>query len=138
MNVNDDFKKASVLMASRLETADFNSIVFAISRMANIVPEKYEAGKTDSKLFDTTEESVLYDKFTVQKSAVEKMITEKKYKEAFEMIASFKPVIDAYFNKVMVMAEDLKKKNNRLNMLTEIKQVFYKLADFSKIVVDRK
>ena len=138
MNVNDDFKKASVLMASRKETADFNSIVFAISRMANIVPEKYEAGKTDSKLFDTTEESVLYDKFTVQKSAVEKMITEKKYKEAFELIASFKPVIDAYFNKVMVMAEDLKKKNNRLNMLTEIKQVFYKFADFSKIVVDRK
>ena len=138
MNVNDDFNKACVLMEDRKDTLDFNAIVFAISRMANIVPAKHEAGKTDKTFFDTPEEGVLYDKFTAEKSAVEKMITEKKYKEAFEKIAAFKPAIDEYFNKVMVMAEDAKKKNNRLNMLTEIKEVFCKLADFSKIVVDRK
>ena len=138
MNVNDDFNKALVLMEDRKDTLDFNAIVFAISRMANIVPAKHEAGKTDKTLFDTPEEGALYDKFTAEKSAVEKLITEKKYKEAFEKIAAFKPAIDGYFNKVMVMAEDAKKKNNRLNMLTEIKDVFYKLADFSKIVVDRK
>jgi glycyl-tRNA synthetase beta chain len=138
MNINDDFKKAEMFMEDRKDTKDFNAIVFAVSRMANIVPAKYETGKTDRSLFDAPEEGVLYDKFTAEKNAVENMIIEKRYKEAFDRIASFKPAIDEYFNKVMVMAEDITKKNNRLNMMAEIRDVFYKLADFSKIVVDRK
>lgn len=138
MNINDDFNKANVLMEYRKDTLDFNSIVFAVSRMANIVSAKHTVGNTDKSLFDTPEEGALYEKFIKEKSFVEKTIADKKYKEAFDKISSFKPVIDEYFNKVMVMAEDEKKKNNRLNMLTEIKDVFYKLADFSKIVVDRK
>jgi glycyl-tRNA synthetase beta chain len=138
MNIVDDFNRAQVLMDDRKDTKDFNGIVFAVSRMANIVPAKYEPGKTDRVLFEAPEEGVLYDKFSAEKTCVEKLIAEKKYRQAFETIASFKPSIDEYFNKVMVMDEDIKKKTNRLNMLAEIKDVFYKLADFSKIVVDRK
>jgi glycyl-tRNA synthetase beta chain len=138
MNIVDDFNRAQVLMDDRKDTKDFNGIVFAVSRMANIVPAKYEPGKIDRVLFEAPEEGVLYDKFSAEKTCLEKLIAEKKYKQAFETIASFKPSIDEYFNKVMVMDEDIKKKTNRLNMLAEIKDVFYKLADFSKIVVDRK
>ncbi len=138
MNVNDDFNKALIFMEDRKDTKDFNAIVFAVSRMANIVPAAHVPGKIDKALFDTPEEGALYDMFIAEKNAVEKMITEKKYKDAFDKIAAFKPAIDGYFNKVMVMADDAGKKNNRLNMLSEIRDAFYKLADFSKIVVDRK
>jgi glycyl-tRNA synthetase beta chain len=138
MNINDDFNKANMFVEDRKDTKDFNAIVFSISRMANIVPPKHDAGKTDKAFFDAAEEGALYEKFIAEKSVIEKMILEKKYKEAFNSIAAFRPFIDDYFNKVMVMAEDAKKKNNRLNMMAEIRDVFYKLADFSKIVVDRK
>jgi glycyl-tRNA synthetase beta subunit len=36
------------------------------------------------------------------------------------------------------MDKDINKKNNRLNMLSEIKGAFYAFADFSKLVIDRK
>ena len=64
-------------------------------------------------------------------------IEKKSFSPAYENIASFKGEIDKYFEKVLVMDKDEIKKNNRLNMLFEIKEVFYQFADFSKLVIDR-
>jgi glycyl-tRNA synthetase beta chain len=138
LNVLDDFNKSSILMAARKSTGNFNDIIFAISRVANIVPPKHTAGKADASLFDTAEEGYLYSKFSAEKNNIEGLISGKKYSEAFEAISAYKPLIDAYFEKVTVMAQDPEKQKNRLNTLVEIRDVFYRLADFSKIVIDRK
>jgi len=41
--------------------------------------------------------------------------------------------VDAFFEKVLVMAEDPRLKKNRLTLLARISQTFFKMADFSKI-----
>ncbi len=138
LNVLDDYKKAMVFMGKRKEEKSFNDIAFAVSRVANIIPPKHAVAKPDAAAFELAEEKALYEKFSAEKTAVENMCRDKKHAEAFGAVAAFKPLIDAYFEKVTVMSKDEKIKNNRLNTLAEIRDVFYKLADFSKLVIDRK
>ena len=138
LNLLDDHNRAAMLCEKRKSSGNFNDIIFAISRVANIVPPKYDAGRVDEKMFELSEERALYAKFTAEKAGIEGLISGRKYAEAFDAITAFKPLIDAYFEKVTVMAQDLNRQKNRLNTLVEIRDVFYRLADFSKIVIDRK
>jgi glycyl-tRNA synthetase beta chain len=49
---------------------------------------------------------------------------------------SLKEPIDKYFDDVLVMAEDENIRLNRLSMLWEIRDLFFKIADFSKMRVE--
>lgn len=132
-----NMKKANVLMNAR-KRLDFNDIIFAISRINNIIPDKFDAGEIKEEYFEFSEEKKLYDKFLGNKNILENKINQKDFESAFNLIASFKPEIDNYFNKVLVNTDDNIKRKNRLNMLFNIRQEFIKFADFSKIVIDRK
>jgi len=138
MNMLDDLKKAGALAEARKTEKTFNDFAFSMSRIANIVPPKHEINSVDKELFDTPEETGLYAKFENEKGAIASMLKEKNYTGALAALVSFKLAIDAYFEKVLVMDKDINKKNNRLNMLAEIKGAFYAFADFSKLVIDRK
>jgi glycyl-tRNA synthetase beta chain len=48
-------------------------------------------------------------------------------------IASLSEPVDAFFEGAMVMAEDMKIRNNRLSLLRNIADLFELFADFSKI-----
>ena len=52
------------------------------------------------------------------------------------MLASLKTPIDAFFNGVMVMAEDAAIRRNRLALLVRVRNLFRQYADFSKIQVE--
>jgi len=53
--------------------------------------------------------------------------------DALTELATLRGPVDTFFEKVMVMAEDPKVRENRLALLTGIARVFDKIADFSKI-----
>jgi glycyl-tRNA synthetase beta chain len=53
--------------------------------------------------------------------------------ELFELLIQGKPVIDAVFDTVMVMADDRAVRDNRLALLEGILRPFKTLLDFSKI-----
>jgi len=57
------------------------------------------------------------------------------YLAALTGIATLKGGVDAFFDKVMVMAEDDRLKTNRLALLTAISRLFSNIADFSRISV---
>lgn len=137
LKFSDNMKKASILMSARKKT-DFNDIIFAISRINNIIPDNYEKGEVKEEYFDSEEENILYNKFKLIKNDINEKIQNKNFEDVFNLISSFKPEIDNYFNKVLVNTDDQIKRKNRLNMLFEIKEEFTKFADFSKIVIDRK
>ncbi|MCE5300495.1 MAG: glycine--tRNA ligase subunit beta [Spirochaetia bacterium] len=139
LNLLDDWAKAQVLMdARKKDTTDFNDRIFALSRIANIIPQDFKPGAVDVKLFEDAEEKALYEKFSAEQSKLSELIKGKKNGEAFSVISGFKPAVDAYFGKVLVNAREEAKKNNRLSMLSQLKQAFGAFADFSRIVVDRK
>lgn len=137
LNMVDDSARTQVLAEAR-KAQDFNSIIFAVSRISNILPKGFTPVAVDASLFDSAEEKALYEKFLKNRAKIGDLIAKKEFAGCFAEIAGFKPEIDAYFNKVLVMDKDEKKKSNRLSVLSEIKNVFFAFADFSKIVIDRK
>jgi glycyl-tRNA synthetase beta chain len=48
-------------------------------------------------------------------------------------MTKMKKPIDEFFDKVMVMVEDEKVRNNRLALLDDIGKLFLRIADFSKL-----
>jgi glycyl-tRNA synthetase beta chain len=59
---------------------------------------------------------------------------QQKYREALEVTARLRPVIDAFFDKVMVMTPDDKLRRNRLALIARVLENFSRVGDFSEIV----
>jgi glycyl-tRNA synthetase beta chain len=58
-----------------------------------------------------------------------------RYTDAMEVLVSLKPAIDAFFEAVMVNADDPAIRTNRLSLLKDVDELFMSFADFSQIVV---
>ena len=61
-----------------------------------------------------------------------------RYKEALLKAAEIRPLVDKFFDDILVMAENEEIRNNRLSLLKEVSQLFTRFADFSKIVTEKK
>jgi glycyl-tRNA synthetase beta chain len=46
--------------------------------------------------------------------------------------------VDAFFDGVMVMADDAALRNNRLALLAQLRALFLQVADISQLVPDKK
>ena len=57
-----------------------------------------------------------------------------RYKDALQGIAGLRPEVDAFFDGVMVMAEEEDVRRNRLTLLANLLSEFSTIADFSEIV----
>jgi len=57
----------------------------------------------------------------------------RDYPAACRALANLRGPVDAFFDKVLVMAEDEKLRRNRLSLLVGISNTFLQMADFSKI-----
>ena len=100
------------------------NIVTAAKKKAHLI-----ADQVNTPLFEHDEERVLNETY-------EKFAPGESLKSYIEGLRALKPHIDAYFDKVMVMVEDEKVRANRLALLSKIDQLFSRIADFSKIVIE--
>ncbi len=55
----------------------------------------------------------------------------RDYTPALERLAALRPQVDAFFNEVMVMADDIAVKANRLALLAQLRALFMQVADIS-------
>lgn len=116
----------------------FEELSVAFKRVVNIAKEKPKA-KLNTKLFKDKSESNLYKSFSNTQKKTDKYLNNKSstseadYIKALNLIKTLKEPIDFFFDSVMVMDKDRKLKNNRLALLNEIKTLFFKISDFSKI-----
>ena len=56
---------------------------------------------------------------------------------ALEAIATLRDPVDAFFDGVMVNAEDTGLRHNRLNLLKDLRQLFLQVADISLLAVSK-
>ena len=63
------------------------------------------------------------------------ILEEKEYTDALTSLASLQGPVDNFFNDVMVMVDDKALRNNRLNLLRELRELFLQVADISKLAV---
>ena len=80
----------------------------------------------------------LYDAFRRLRSQVAALRQAYNYAEALRHIASLRPVVDNYFDVVLVNASDPAVRQNRLTLLAQLLQEVSTIADFSEIVAAPK
>jgi len=107
-----------------------------ILEKANFSGSSGEAGAPE--LFENDAEKELH---RAVRDAAKKVQADKiagRYSEALETIAGLRKAIDRFFEEVMVMAEDLRVRNNRLALLSEVLKEFTTVADFSEIAAEER
>ena len=123
-------KKAKVLELHK-EDANFKEGIEALSRFINISNKATTISTVDPSLFENEYESELYNRFTAVKEKIKTDVSEEEY---FQLLFSLQDAISAYFDHTMVMADDEKIKENRLNLMVEIANSIKGFAGVNEIL----
>ncbi|WP_136523599.1 glycine--tRNA ligase subunit beta [Geomonas ferrireducens] len=131
----DDLVEAAAkieALAGFRKREDFSALAVAFKRVCNIVKEGVDT-PVDAALFQEDAEGGLFQAQQAVKGKVEAAVERADYLSALTEIATLKPAVDLFFDKVMVMAEDERVRQNRLALLTSIARLFGRLADFARL-----
>jgi glycyl-tRNA synthetase beta chain len=127
----DAADKVKALAAVR-QSPEFPALATAFKRVINIA-QGAEPGEVSPLLFEQPEENILYESMGLMESEVTRALESRDYLGVCRALASLRGPVDAFFEKVMVMAEDANLRRNRLALLLRISRTFLQMADFSKI-----
>ncbi len=114
------------------------NLLIAYRRAANILRIEDEkdgphTGKPDESLFRTHEESALFRKLTAIENYVGDMATGDTLSAQMDALAALRAPVDAFFEKVTVNDPDPALRKNRLKLLSRIRDIMNRFADFSLI-----
>jgi glycyl-tRNA synthetase beta chain len=114
---------------------DFEPLAVAFKRVVNIIKkaDDFQAADVDQKLFQHESEPALLAAYEAVKMKVEDNLKKDLFDQALVEIASLRDAVDAFFEGVMVMADDMAVRRNRLALLGLIAALFGGFADFSKL-----
>jgi glycyl-tRNA synthetase beta chain len=140
-DVADAIARAKALTEARASDAEGHlaAISAAFKRIQNILRQAREKGESCDTAVVTNalveaEERALHAQLSSVAPEVESLAAARRYAEALGRIATLRPTVDAFFDKVMVMAPDAALRRNRLALIAEVQQRFSSIADFSEIV----
>jgi len=119
-------------LAQLKEQGEFEPLAAAFKRVANIIKKGVDQ-PVDKGLFEGPYEDALFTAFQQVGGKAADFIAKSDYVAALQTITPLRDFVDAFFNGVMVMAEDEKVRNNRLALLTGVARLFEKIADFTRI-----
>ena len=116
------------------------ALAAANKRIANIL-KKHGVDKElpkdgvaiDEGLFEAAAEKQLFQQLVGIQDKVDTMFAEGEYLQGLNELASLRPVVDQFFDDVMVMVDDQAIKANRLALLGRLLNCFRQVADFSRI-----
>ncbi|MGD8369306.1 MAG: DALR anticodon-binding domain-containing protein, partial [Desulfobacterales bacterium] len=114
---------------------DFEPLAAAFKRVGNIIRQADTEGadRVDVALLSHESERALYETFEKVAADVERKLAEGAFDQALRQIASLRGPVDAFFEGVMVLTEDVRIRKNRLALLKAIAGLFEQFADFSRI-----
>jgi glycyl-tRNA synthetase beta chain len=116
---------------------NFLSILDSAKRIANITAG-HESTIVDRARFENDTERRLDELATLVGSQIDEMVVQKDYRRALESFAAMAPELESFFDEVMVMVDDEAVRKNRMSLLRKIGGAALKIADVTKIVVDRR
>ncbi len=144
------YARARLMALSRFDEnpETFEPATTTFSRVANIIRQAGGASERDysEALIADEAERELTDAYCLTAPAVldileshkdeprsEPGVLEADFAKYMEMMMKLRPVVDTFFDKVLVMAEDEKIRKHRLGLLAKVAALFAPVADFAKI-----
>ncbi|MDA1107406.1 MAG: glycine--tRNA ligase subunit beta [Proteobacteria bacterium] len=111
------------------------SLAAANKRIRNILKQGKGAAREvlDHALLKEEAEKNLARQVEQLEAQVAPMLHREEYTQALKHLASLRPAVDTFFDKVMVMVEDTALRDNRLALLTKLEGLFMGVADISKL-----
>jgi glycyl-tRNA synthetase beta chain len=123
-----------------IETETGQNLITGYKRAANILSQAERGdiqykGVVKEALLQQDEEKALYHALTAAHHEIQSLLKKDipDYKTVMKVLAGLRLPIDKFFDCVLVQAEDHKIRENRLNLMTLIKNQLQSVADFSKI-----
>lgn len=135
-DVRDAIARAEALTAAR-QSADFEAISAAFKRIKNILRQAEEKGfaiGAPSTVALAVEAQKLSDAASTLAPKVAELRHRRAYGDALASIATLRPVVDAFFDKVMVLDPDPSVRGAHLALIDGVLHGFSGIADFSEIV----
>jgi glycyl-tRNA synthetase beta chain len=122
-----------------LDSDDGKNLLAGTKRANNIlaIEEKRDKRTFDgapiTALYSLPEEKALADVIDLVKVEASVAVMNEDFAAAMSFMATLRPAVDAFFDKVKVNDDDPKVRENRLKLLNEIRSATRAVADFSKI-----
>jgi glycyl-tRNA synthetase beta chain len=129
-----DFMDRLAAVADFRQLEQAQALAAANKRIGNIL-RKNDAEQSgaviDGNLLTELTEQALADKVQSVQTIVAPLLAESNYAGVLTELAGMRDTVDAFFDQVMVMAEDEAVRKNRLALLNQTRALFIQIADIS-------
>ena len=115
---------------------DFLSILDSAKRIANIT-QGHDSTAVDASKLENDAEKRLNDLGDAVVEQIDELIAARHYRDALQAFAAMAPELETFFDEVMVNVDDPAVRRNRMSLLRKVGSAVAKIADVTKIVVDR-
>ncbi|MCL1148104.1 glycine--tRNA ligase subunit beta [Shewanella sp. 10N.261.52.F9] len=128
-----DFESRIKAVAHFRTLEQASALAAANKRVSNILAkvEGELPAAIDDKLLVESAEKALAEKLAELHPQLAPLFAAANYQEALALLASLRESVDTFFEDVMVMADDEALKNNRLALLSSLREQFLHAADIS-------
>lgn len=127
----DAARRAEALAVMRRE-ADFSELSAAFKRVVGIIPKGFDRPVDVSRLVEGAERA-LHAQVAALKAEVDALVAAQDYLAALQRIAALKPMVDMFFEEVLVIGPDEGLTQNRFALLKAVWDLFARIADFTKL-----
>jgi glycyl-tRNA synthetase beta chain len=132
-----DFELRLAAVQSFIELDSAASLAAANKRITNILKQAGVEGTSavKEKLLRDDAELALWRALEAARETQPPLLARREYAAALGELAKLRGVIDAFFDNVMVMADDKATRSNRLALLGELRALFLNVADISRLAI---
>mgnify|MGYP001216235184 CR=1 FL=1 len=133
-SVARDFDRRVKAVAHFRTLPEAAALAAANKRVSNILAkETVTGGEIEKSLLEAAAEQALADAVAAAAARVAPCFASGDYTTALTTLASLREPVDAFFDSVMVMAEDAAVRANRLRLLSWLRALFLRVADISQL-----
>ena len=126
-----DLRVRALNAFAKTETAEH--LAAANKRVANILAkaDNLDGTPADPNLFVHEAEHTLHEAISLVGSTLAPLLADRNYQSALDELAQLRGPVDAFFEGVMVNAEDPVERLNRLRLLDGLRALFTQVADLA-------
>ena len=133
--VDFDERLVAVSAFVRLDAAE--SLASANKRIANILRQAGGEPQKDvqPQLLRDDAEKALHEALQTATADIAPLMRKRAYTDALARLAGLRDTVDAFFDDVLVMADNDDLRENRLALLSELRALFLRIADISRLSI---
>jgi glycyl-tRNA synthetase beta chain len=112
------------------------ALAAANKRVSNILAKQgpdLKVCEVSKDLLIEPAEKALAEQLESKRAAVTTLLDKAQYTEALASLADLQPTVDRFFDEVMVMVDEDELRQNRLNLLSTLRDQFLQVADISQL-----